>query len=68
MQDEVAYDWRCDEPRESENVRNGVDILMWSKLSQNLEEGFIRLWEFRSEEWRSIQHTARDQGNIQNIW
>jgi hypothetical protein len=51
MQDEVAYDWRCDEAGESENVRNGIDILMWSKLSQDLEEGFLRLGDFGSEEW-----------------
>jgi hypothetical protein len=52
MQDKVAYDWRCEEARESENVRDGIDILMRSKLSQDLEEGFLRLGKFRSEEWK----------------
>ncbi len=52
MQDEVAYNWGCDEARESENVRNGIDILMWSNLSQDLEEGFLGLADFRSEEWK----------------
>jgi hypothetical protein len=43
MKDKVAYNWCDDEARKGENVRNCVDILMWSELSKNLEERFLRL-------------------------
>lgn len=57
MQDKVAYDWRCEEARESENVRDGIDILMRSKLSQDLEEGFLRLGKFRFVTGKTLWRT-----------
>jgi hypothetical protein len=43
MKNKVTYGWRCDEARESEKVRNCVDILMRSELSEDLKERLLRL-------------------------
>ena len=40
MKHEVADDWRGDEAREGENVRNRIDVLMRGKLSEDLKKGF----------------------------
>jgi hypothetical protein len=43
MKNKVTNGWRCDEARESENIRNCIDVLMWSELRDDIKERLLRL-------------------------
>jgi len=53
MKNKVAYNGRCDEARKGENVRNRINVLMRSEMSEHLKERLIGL-RWSCSERRSI--------------